>query len=103
MAARKPVTVEILGQRYTLRGEGDERYVQGLAQYVDKKIRDVAGHSKATDLSKLAIMAAINIAHESFQLREERQQHSLAMRQIDRKTRDMIDSIEGEFEDLRLH
>ena len=103
MSTKKPVAVEIYGHHYALRGEGDERYVQELARYVDRKIRDVAGQTKVTDMSRLAILSAINIAHDFFRLREEQQQHQVAIRQIGRKTRDIIDSIEVEFEDLRLH
>jgi cell division protein ZapA len=103
MKEKKPVTVEIFGQQYTLRGDAEERYVQDLARFVDKKIREVAAHAKVNDPGKLAILSAINIAHDYFQLREDQQHHHMAIRQIGRKTRDIIDSIEGEFDDLHLH
>jgi cell division protein ZapA len=103
MKTKKPVVVEIFGQSYTLRGDADEPYVRELARYVDRKLRDLAGQTKTTDLGRLAILSAINIAHEYYQLRGEQQQHHMTIRQIGRKTRDIIESLEGQFEDLRLH
>jgi len=103
MKVRRPVSVEIFGHAYTLRGDADEPYVRELARFVDKKIRDVAVQAKVTDLGRLAILASINIAHELYQLQGEQQHHQMAIRQIGRKTRDIIESLEGEFEDLQLH
>ncbi len=99
---KKPVVVEIFGQNYTLRGDADEPYVRELARFVDRKLRDLSAQTKVSDLSRLAILSAINIAHEYYQLRDEQQQHQTAIRQIGRKTRDIIESLEGEFDDLQL-
>jgi cell division protein ZapA len=99
----KPVVVEIFGQQYTLRGDANESYVRDLARYVDKKIREVAAKTKTNDLRRLAVLSAINIAHDYRQLVDEQQHHQMAIRQIGRKTKDLIESIEDEFDDLRLH
>jgi len=102
MKTQKPVVVEIFGQEYTLRGDADEPYVRELARYVDKKIREVAAKTKTNDLRRLAVLSAINIAHDYRQLFDEQQHHQVAIRQIGRKTKDLIESIEEEFDDLRL-
>lgn len=91
--------VEIFGHRYTLRGDADEAYAKELAAYVDKKMTEMAGHGKGINSSKLAILAAINIAHELFQLRS-RQKERDAL--IGGKTRDIIESIEEQFEEFKL-
>jgi len=103
MKTQKPVVVEIYGQQYTLRGDADEPYVRELAQYVDKKIREVAAKTKTNDLRRLAVLSAINIAHDYRRLLDEQQHHQMAIRQIGRKTKDLIESIEEEFDDLKLH
>ncbi|HTP41683.1 MAG TPA: cell division protein ZapA [Nitrospiria bacterium] len=102
MKTQKPVVVEIFGQQYTLLGDADESYVQELARYVDKKMREVAAKTKTNDLRRLAVLSAINIAHEFRRLTDEQHQHQMAIRQIGRKTRDLIESIEEEFDDLQL-
>lgn len=94
------IEVEIFGQSYSLRGEGNDQYVLELARYVDGKMRDLAKTTKNLPASKLALLAAINITHELFALREEKQAKESI---IEKKTKDMIESIEEQFSDLRLY
>jgi len=91
--------VEIFGHRYTLRGDADEAYAKELAAYVDKKMTEMAVHAKGITPSKLAILAAINIAHELFQLRSRQKERDAI---IGGKTRDIIESIEEQFEEFKL-
>jgi len=35
------VQVEIYNQTYSIRSDGDNAYIQGLAEYVDKKMREI--------------------------------------------------------------
>jgi len=58
------IQVEIFGQNYTLRAEGDAEYVRSLAAYVDGKMREVATQTRAVDSLRVAILAALNIADE---------------------------------------
>lgn len=71
----RPVEVEIFGQRYTVKGEGDAAYIKKLAAYVDEQMQRVSKGMKNSTPAKLAVLAAFNIAHEFFQaearLREE--------------------------------
>jgi cell division protein ZapA (FtsZ GTPase activity inhibitor) len=59
------VQVEIYGQSYNLRGEGESGYIQDLASYVDRKMREVSEVTATVDSLKVAILAALNIADES--------------------------------------
>ena len=61
------VQVEIYGQSYNLRGEGESAYIQDLASYVDRRMREVAEATATVDSLKVAILAALNIADESRQ------------------------------------
>lgn len=63
--------VEIYGQSYTLRGDGDPAYVQELASFVDARMQDIADASSTVDSLKVAILAAINIADEYHQMKRE--------------------------------
>ena len=69
------VPVEIYGQTYNLRGEGDTSYITDLAAFVDRKMREVSDHTATVDSLKVAILAALNIADEHFQLRTAEQDH----------------------------
>ncbi len=69
------VPVEIYGQTYNLRGEGDASYITGLAAFVDRKMREVSDHTATVDSLRVAILAALNIADEHFQLRTAEAEH----------------------------
>ena len=62
--------IDIFDQNYQLRGVTDPAHVQELAAYVDRKMREIADASKTVDSLKVAVMAALNIADELFQERE---------------------------------
>ncbi len=94
------VEVEIFGQNYTLRGEGEDQYVAKLARYVDGKMHDVAKMGPNLPPTKLALLAAINIADELFKLRLDKQSRETL---IESKTKDLIESIEEQFSDLKLY
>ena len=61
------VQVEIYGQTYNLRGQGETGYIQDLASFVDRKMRDIAEATATVDSLKVAILTALNIADESRQ------------------------------------
>jgi cell division protein ZapA len=61
------VRVEIFDESYNLRGS-DEAYIQRLAQLVDAKMRAIAQHASTVDAHRLAVLAALNIADDYYQL-----------------------------------
>ena len=65
-------TVEIFGQTYNVRGEGDPNYLTELARFVDSRMREVAAQVATVDPMKIAILAALNIADEFSRFRKER-------------------------------
>lgn len=60
----RPVPVTIFGQPYTLRTEEKSSYVESLAEYVDRKMHEVADLTRTADTAKIAILAALNIADD---------------------------------------
>lgn len=65
------VEVTILGQKYTVKGEAPEEYIQQLANYVSEKIREVYAVSPNITPLKASILAAITIADEFHKLKNE--------------------------------
>ena len=76
MDAKTPVQVTIFGHSYTIRGEGDQAYVLEVAAYVDRKMREITGRLPVAPLSKVAILASLNIADELFKERAREQDQS---------------------------
>jgi len=66
------VQVQIFGHSYTIRGEADETYILSVAAYVDRKMREVTEKLPVESLSKVAILASLNIADELFKERAQR-------------------------------
>ena len=65
-------SVEIFGQTYNVRGEGDPDYLMELARFVDSRMREVAAQVATVDQVKIAILAALNIADEFSRFRKQR-------------------------------
>jgi cell division protein ZapA len=76
---KKLIEVEIYGQAFTVTSEDEETYVQSLAAYVDRSMRQVGGSTKATVPLRVAIMAALGIAdeyHKALSREEENRQET---------------------------
>ncbi len=67
------IEVDIFGQRLSLHGNADENYVQELAQYVEGQMNTIAGNLTTSTPTKVAILAAINIADQLFTQESRRQ------------------------------
>ena len=76
------IEVDILGQKYTIKGDASEEYIKKLAVFVDLKLKEV--HNSAPNIAplKAAILAALNIADELHRLRED---HEKAAQEIEEK------------------
>jgi len=59
--------VRIFGATYHVRGSDDSGYLQELADLVDGKMREIAKQVATTDMARIAILAALNLADELFQ------------------------------------
>jgi cell division protein ZapA len=70
MAEAQIVSVKIRGQRYPISSALDAKYVNGLATYVDEKMRAAADSAPSGDSLRLAVLAALNIADELFRCQE---------------------------------
>ena len=61
----KPVTVQILDKDYLVSCPEDERAaLVASAQYLDGKMREIRASGKVVGADRIAVMAALNIAHE---------------------------------------
>jgi cell division protein ZapA len=67
---KKPVDVEILGQKLVLRSEEEEVYVRKVAGYVDIKMKEVLMGNQPVTKANVAMLAALNIADEYYRLKD---------------------------------
>ena len=64
------VTVQIYGEQYTVKAGDDGDYIRDVARIVDEKMREIAASGKVVATSKIAILAALNIADDLVRTRE---------------------------------
>jgi cell division protein ZapA len=90
----KIIDIEIYGQKYRIRvkGDEDEKYIGHLTSCVDQKMHEVAVKSKSADTTKIAVLAALNIADELF----------LSQKKLD-QLNEAIGHMETEIESLEVH
>ncbi len=63
-----PVTIEIQEKEYRIAcPAGDEKALIATARYVDQKMQEVRTAGKVIGSDRIAVMAALNIAHELLQ------------------------------------
>ncbi|MCI4444423.1 MAG: cell division protein ZapA [Candidatus Aminicenantes bacterium] len=101
--SEKIIEIEIYGNKYRIcvKGEEDEKYISQLTSYVDKKMREVALKSRSSDLAKIAVLTALNIADELFlsekrieELREALNHLEIELAQIEDQVRENEDNLE---------
>ncbi len=78
------VKVRIYGQEYTISGERDEKTIVEIADYVDSKMKEISRFFSSTIPGSLAVLAAINIADEYFDAKEEIEKMKEDKQQLER-------------------
>lgn len=72
-AKSEPVTVRILDREYTVGvSDGERASLTSAARLLDLRMREIRGGNKMVALDRLAVLAALNLAHELQQVRDER-------------------------------
>lgn len=63
MSEKRSICVQIFGQEYHLRSDGDEAAMQRAAALVDEKMHLVNQRTKTADTLNIAVLAGLNIAN----------------------------------------
>jgi cell division protein ZapA len=84
------VDVEIFGKVYTVQGDKDPDYVRRVAEFVDRKMREISQVTDTVSTSRIAILASLNIADELMTMLEESEELKSRMKKL---TRDIEESL----------
>lgn len=90
------VSVNIYGEEYRIRAEGDVEYIQDVARYVDRKMREFADNTTNKSPVRIAILAALNIADE---LLKERQEGQNDLSRVEQRASDIISLLDEKLPD----
>lgn len=91
------VSIHVLDREYTVGVEPDGRdSLVAAARVLDAKMREVRGANRMAAVDRVAVLAALNLAHELQQLRDEsgRRDRELA-RTLDELQRKLDDLLEA--------
>lgn len=72
MSSSEPVSIRILDREYTVGVSEDERAsLAAAARLLDMRMRELRGSNKMVAPDRLAVLTALNLAHELQQLRDQ--------------------------------
>lgn len=97
MSSNEPVSVHILDREYTVGVEPAEREsLTAAARVLDGKMREIRGSNRMAAVDRIAVLAALNLAHELQQVRDEQlaqqQRFQSAMHELNRRLDLAIDN-----------
>ena len=96
MSANQPVSIRLLDREYTVGCEPDERdSLLDAAKLLDAKMREIRGNNRMAALDRVAVLAALNLAHELQQMRSESDGRD---RELERTLGDLHRKLDGLFE-----
>ena len=92
-AVAQSIRVEIYNQTYSIRSDGDNDYILRLAEFVDGKMREISSGTLTVDSLKVAILAALHIADEFRQLKNQQEQSDAQLASRSAECAEMLDRV----------
>ncbi|MBI3395494.1 MAG: cell division protein ZapA [Spirochaetia bacterium] len=86
------VSVDIMGERYWIRGDADTGYIAEVAREVDNRMRLLRSSYPDMSKSRIAILTAINMADEL--LNERRKERNDGSEEVLRRTQQLIELLD---------
>lgn len=68
-------TVDIYGQQYTIVGSESTSHIRLVASMVDEKMREISASNPSLDISKLAVLTAVNAVNDLIKLKDLYERH----------------------------
>ncbi|MFK3846073.1 cell division protein ZapA [Stenotrophomonas sp. NPDC078853] len=82
MSGAEPVNVRLLDRDYTVGVTAEERdSLVAASRLLDAKMREIRGSNRMAAVDRVAVLAALNLAHELQQLRDENDRQAVALQQ----------------------
>lgn len=94
MTEIKKINVKIDGRNFTIVGAGSQEYIEGIASYVDKIIKEVASKNDRLSQIMTATLAALHIA-------DELRQNEKELNELKFKAKDPLDKYDDVCKELR--
>lgn len=97
MSTSTPVSIRLLDREYTVGCEPEERdSLLAAAKLLDTRMREIRGNNRMAALDRVAVLAALNFAHELQQMRSEDEDRT---RELQRSLGDLQRKLDGLFDE----
>ncbi|MCZ8342732.1 MAG: cell division protein ZapA [Leptospira sp.] len=87
------ITKQIFGETYTIVGETSSDYIREVADYVELRLQELAVSLPTASKTKLAVLCALNLADELFQMKSKSVQSSVDPN-LEERTKKIISLLE---------
>lgn len=98
------ITVRINGIEYNLKGHESEEYLNKVANYVDKKMKNILENNAKLSSSSAAVLSAVNAVDDLFKLKEDNNELLYRVKhfeEIERKLREELESLKHQTKELQ--
>ncbi len=85
------VKVRLFGREYSIRGHGNKKYIQTLADFIKERANEIQRQASVISTLDLAILTLVNVADEMFQYKLAKEQ---TIKELEEKTDRLIRAID---------
>lgn len=93
---KKSVEIKLMNQKFNLKTDSDETYVQRVSDYVNNKIFDVQEKTRSVSSLNVALLTALNIADDYFKMKGKKKDHRQEAKQKVQELIHLIDQCMGQ-------
>ena len=92
---KNDITIQVLGQNYTIKTPADEAYIKKVAMYVEDKMKELKDSGMDSNQHlKIAVLACMNIADELLQEKNVHKEEDELINKIKSKTLSLKDYVD---------
>jgi cell division protein ZapA len=95
MGSAEGIHVSIFGVEYSIKGDVDEETTRQVAKYVHAKMTEIHENTASHDHLKIAVLSALNIAGELFELKKKEEEEGRILQEMKGK----VNSLSGKIDD----
>jgi cell division protein ZapA len=90
-ALTEAVKVRLFGREYSIRGHGNKKYIETLADFIKERADEIESRATVVSTLDLAILTLLNITDEMFQSKQVKEQ---TIRELEEKTERLLKAID---------
>ena len=65
------VQIEVMGQKFTLKGNHDKKYIERVEKYINEKIEEIKESGSSITTYNLMVLVALNLADDCLKMEDE--------------------------------